>query len=113
MSSTSHPSQSASPAHTMSEVFRTTSERLALEEHARAERRRLSMAEQRSDDNPADIRIRAWEKLHGLRMPSDPTHQILHAIVRGTRLTLAQVQEVQCKRAAQQAAGATKQNPSG
>jgi hypothetical protein len=80
-----------------------------LEEDARAERRRLGMAEQRSDLNPADVRIRAWEKLHGLRMPSDPMHQILHAIARGTRLTLAEVQEVQREQAAQRAAGTAKQ----
>ena len=110
MSSRSRPPQSETAQHRpATEVFRTPAERLALEEDARAERRRLGMAEQRSDLNPADVRIRAWEQVHGLCMPSDPTHQILHAIAISTRLTLAEVQEVQRKHAAQQAARAAKQ----
>jgi hypothetical protein len=97
------------PRRTTSEVIRTHAERLALEEHARAEKKRLDVAEQRSDQNPAEVRIRAWEKVHGLSLPSDPTHPILDVIAVCTRLTLAEVQEVQRKHAAQRAARAAKQ----
>ena len=72
--------------------IRTRSE---LEEEQRAEQRRCDLAVQRSDLNPPDVRIRAWEKLHGLRLPSDSAHPILEVIAVGTRLTLAEVQAEQ------------------
>jgi hypothetical protein len=70
-------------------------ERLAHEEYERAEKRRQELAEQRSDLNPPDVRIRMWEKLHQLRLPSDPAHPILDVIAISTRLTLAEVREEQ------------------
>jgi len=82
----------------------TPAERFAQEEHEREERKRRELAEQRSDANTPDVRIRAWEKLHGLRLPSDPAHPILDVIAVGTRLTLAQVREEQGARAARSAA---------
>jgi hypothetical protein len=82
------------------DLVRTPGERLAQEESERAEKRRQDLAEQRSDLNPPDVRIRAWEKIHQLRLPSDPTHPILDIIAVSTRLTLAQVQEEQRTRAA-------------
>ena len=78
----------------------TPAERFAQEEHEREERRRRELAEQRSDANTPDVRIRAWERLHGLRMPSDPAHPVLDVIAVSTRLTLAQVREEQAARAA-------------
>ncbi len=75
-------------------------ERLAHEQSERAEKRRQELAEQRSDLNPPDVRIRAWEKIHQLRLPSDPAHPILDVIAVSTRLTLEQVQEEQRTRAA-------------
>ena len=60
--------------------------------------------------NPPDVRIRTWEKVHGLRMPTDPMHPILDVIAVGTRLTLAQVQEEQRTRVAERAARARKQS---
>jgi hypothetical protein len=81
------------PAH-------SPAERFAQEEHEREERRRRELAEQRSDANTPDVRIRAWERLHGLRMPSDPAHPVLDVIAVSTRLTLAQVREAQAARAA-------------
>jgi hypothetical protein len=78
-------------------------ERLAHEETERAERRRQELAEQRSDLNPPDVRIRAWEKIHQLHLPSDPAHPILDVIAVSTRLTLAEVQEEQRTRAARAA----------
>ena len=85
------------PAH---HVVQTPAERFEQEQRERAEIRLRQLAEQRSDENPPDARIRTWEKLHGLRLPSDPAHPILDVIAVGTRLTLAQVREEQCARAA-------------
>lgn len=100
------PIDEPAPRRSASEIIRTYSERLALEEAERAERKRIEMAEQRSELNPAEVRIRAWEKLHGLCLPTDPAHPVLDVIAVSTRLTLAEVQEVQRAQAAQRAARA-------
>ena len=70
------------------DLIKTPAERLAHEEYERAEKRRLELAEQRSDLNPPDVRIRTWERIHALRLPSDPAHPILDVIAVSTRLTL-------------------------
>jgi hypothetical protein len=82
------------------EPMRTYAERLAFEELERAQRRRLELAEQRADLNPPDVRIRAWEKVHALRMPGNPSHPVLDVIAIATGLTLAQVQDEQRARGA-------------
>ena len=92
------------PAH---HVVQTPAERVAQEEYERAERKRRQLAEQSSEANPPDARIRTWEKLHGLRLPSDPTHPILDVIAVSTRLTLAQVRDEQSARAARAAGKAS------
>jgi hypothetical protein len=91
---------STAPHPSAREVLRDHRARLALEEEERAHQRRLELAVQRSDMNPPDVRIRAWEKVHGLRMPSDAMHPILDVIAVGTRLTLAEVHAEQRARAA-------------
>lgn len=88
------------------DLTRTGAERLALEQQERAEKRRLELAEQRSDLNPPEVRIRTWERLHGLRLPSDPDHPIVDVIAVSTRLTLEEVHREQQVRAAR-AAGAS------
>ncbi|HEX4389485.1 MAG TPA: hypothetical protein VH109_12745 [Steroidobacteraceae bacterium] len=93
---------SASPH--MAELIRTHAQRLAMEAEERAQRRLLDLAEQRSDLNPPDVRIRAWEKLHALRLPGDPSHPVLDVIAISTGLTLAQVQEEQRSRGSLRAA---------
>ena len=75
-------------------------ERLAREEYERSEKRRQELAQQRSELNPPEIRIRTWERIHQLRMPSDPAHPILDVIAISTRLTLEEVREEQRMRAA-------------
>jgi len=85
------------------DLVTNAAERLAHEEFERAEKRRLELAEQRSDLNPPDIRIRTWERIHELRMPSDPAHPILDVIALGTGLTLEQVREEQRTRATRRA----------
>ena len=82
------------PAH---HVVQTPAERFAQEEYERAETKRRELAEQRSEANPPDARIRTWERLHGLRLPSDPAHPILDVIAVSTR-------DEQCARAARTAA---------
>jgi hypothetical protein len=93
-----------SAPHPATEFIRTHAERLALEERERAHRRRLELAEQRSDLNPPDVRIRAWEKLHALSLPRDPGHPVLGVIAISTGLTLSQVQAEQSARVAQRMA---------
>ena len=78
-------------------------ERLTAQEYERAEKRRQELAEQRSDLNPPHVRIRTWESVHQLRMPSDPAHPILDVIAVSTRLTLEEVREEQRTRAARAA----------
>ena len=93
------------------ERFRSTDDQLlsdyrqrrAIEENERAERRREQHAQQHSVLNSADLRIRAWEKVHHLRMPSDPQHLVLGAIAVATQLTLGDIQNEQRLRSAQRA----------
>ena len=82
------------------DLIKMGAERLALEQEERAEKRRLDLAEQRSDLNPPEVRIRTWEKIHCLRLPSDPDHPIVDVIAVSTRLTLEEVRKEQQLRAA-------------
>lgn len=91
----------ATPANklrTRQEILTDYRTRLAVEEEARAQQRRLDLAEQSSDANTPEARIRTWEKLHGLRMPSDPEHPILDIIAINTRLRPCDVHAVQAAR---------------
>jgi hypothetical protein len=78
-------------------------ERRAFEEFERAERRRVDLAEIYASVNSPDLRIRAWERTHQLRMPADPLHPVLDAIAAATRLTLAEVREEQRLRSVRRA----------
>ena len=89
------------PAH---QLIQTPVGRFAQEDYQREEKRRRELIEQRSDANAPDVRIRAWERLHMLRLPSDPAHPILEVIAVSTRLTLDQVREEQAVRPARSAA---------
>ena len=86
-----------------SDLVETAAERLTHEEFERAEKRRLELADQRSELKPPDVRIRTWERIHALRLPSDPAHPILGVIAVSTRLTLEEVREEQRTRAARAA----------
>jgi hypothetical protein len=85
---------------TARELIKTGPERLALEQREREEKKRLELAEQRSDLNPPEVRIRMWERIHGLRLPSDPDHPIVDVIAVSTRLTLEEVRREQQSRMA-------------
>jgi hypothetical protein len=80
--------------------------RLALEERERAELKRMDLETQCSPLNSADLRIRAWEKVHRLSIPSDPDHPVLVAIAAATQLTLVEVQNEQRLRSARRASAA-------
>lgn len=73
--------------------------RLTIEKEERAEQTRHDLEQQSSDLNSPQVRVRAWEKAHGLRLPADPTHPILYVVARATRLTLAEVLAEQRARA--------------
>lgn len=94
------------PRPSASEIIKDHRARIALEDRDKADRRRLQLAEQRSDQNSPEMRIRAWEKVHALRLPTDANHPILDVIAVATRLTLEQVKEEQRARAAERAAPA-------
>jgi hypothetical protein len=85
------------------DLVKTPAERRAHDEYERSEKRRLDLAEQHSNLNPPDVRIRTWERIHALRLPSDPAHPILDVIAISTRLTLEEVREEQRTRAARAA----------
>jgi hypothetical protein len=94
--------RSGSAGHEMLSDYR---ERRALEALERAEVRRVNLAEQYASLNSADLRIRAWERVHQLCMPSDPLHPALEAIAATTQLTLADVQNEQRRRSERRTSG--------
>lgn len=79
-------------------------ERLALEDEERERKRASQFEELRSEVNSVPARIRAWEKMHGLRLPSDPAHPILRVIMRTTGISLACLREEQQARRGEQLA---------
>ena len=102
MAPTSLPSANdTSPHRGVGDLNNDYRARRALEQEERAQRRRIDLEEQRSDLNPPKVRIRAWEKVHGLRMPADSAHPILEVIAGDTRLTLVEVREEQQARIAE------------
>jgi hypothetical protein len=79
---------------------------LVLDHRARLERARQEATEkreqalfdQRSLANSTETRVRTWEKLHQVRLPKDPGHNILLIVAQETGMTLQEVQEVQRQR---------------
>ena len=72
--------------------------RLAEEKLAAEERRRVELQDLASASNPPHARIRAWERAHGLSLPSAESHRVLTSIAAATHLTLEQVREEQRRR---------------
>ena len=64
-----------------------------------AERRTRALADQRSPQNSHDQRVRAWERLHQVTLPRDPSHAVLRVVARQTGMALAEIHEVQRQRA--------------
>ena len=82
------------------DIIRTHAERLAEAADERLRERQRELAEQSSTANPPGVRIRAWEKVHALRMPGDAAHPVLEVIAHGTGLALEQIHEEQRARLA-------------
>jgi len=72
--------------------------RLAEERAEAEERRRIELLDLSSAAHSPDARIRAWERAHGLTLPRDASHPVLHSLAAATRLTLEQVREEQRRR---------------
>jgi hypothetical protein len=84
---------------TMSNPVRSLVEIATEERREREKRRSQELAELRSNDNSPEIRIRVWEKVHALRLPTSPSHPILTVIALSTRLSMAEVHQIQRERA--------------
>ena len=71
---TSTPIKFQRPRTAQDDVLLDYRERRVIEVLEREAAKRQDHAEQSSAGNSAGVRIRAWEKLHQLRMPSTPSH---------------------------------------
>ena len=77
------------------DIIREHRARVAVEAAERMEKRRAEQAEQCASSNAPEMRIRVWEKVHGLRLPLDTAHPIVAVVATETHLTVAEVQEEQ------------------
>ena len=69
------------------------------EELERATLRQERLASQRSHLNSPEERIQIWERLHALALPRSSTHSLVRVIATQTDLSVAEVQQVQRRRA--------------
>lgn len=81
-------------------IIREHRARVAFEAAERMEKRRAEQAEQCASTSAPKMRIRTWERVHGLRLPLDAAHPILAVVATETHLTLEEVQEEQRTRRA-------------
>lgn len=72
--------------------------RVAHEQAEREEHRQAELLEISSIQNAPSERIRLWERMHELALPSDPNHNLLDVIAAATDLDLAQIREEQQRR---------------
>lgn len=86
------------PRPSYPDVMKDHRERVALEAAEAAERHRQEIAEQSSALNSAEMRIRAWERVHGVRLPESATHPVLAVAAADTHLTLEEIREEQRRR---------------
>jgi hypothetical protein len=95
MSSETWPPTYGDRKFTATELLTDHRARLAVEEEERVRKRTNQLEELRSEFNAVPDRIRAWEKIHGLRFPADPSHPILDVIASVTGISLAALWEEQ------------------
>lgn len=88
------------PGKTAADIIRDHRARVAVEADARKEKRRAEQAEQCESSSTPETRIRAWEKLHGLRLPLNAAHPIIPVVATETHLTVSEVQQEQHARKA-------------
>ena len=93
-----HPVQ-ATPKHA-ADLIVDTRRRIAIEQAEASERRQGELAEQTAMRNTPEMRIRVWERLHGLDLPARAGHPLLEVVAKDTELSLEQVQEEQRQRTA-------------
>lgn len=98
MSSADQPHNYSGRTLTAAELLTEHRERLVLEAEERVRQRARQYEELRSEFSSASVRIRAWERMHGLRLPSSPTHPVLEVIAAATGVSLADLREEQQKR---------------
>jgi hypothetical protein len=86
-----------------SQVFPTNAadfrEAVKKEQESRRQQREVTLAAQASPGATAYERIRVWEQLHALRLPSAPNHSLVQVIADQTRLTITQIHQEQERRA--------------
>jgi hypothetical protein len=88
------------PSGSPADIIRDHRARVALEAAERLERRRVEQAQQSASASTPEARIRAWEKVHGLRLPSNAAHPIVAVVAIETHLTVAEVRQEQRTRSA-------------
>lgn len=88
------------PSGSAADIIRDHRARVAIETEERLEKRRVEQSEQSASASTPEARIRAWEKVHGLRLPLDAAHAIVTLVATETRLTVAEVWEEQSARKA-------------
>lgn len=85
---------------TAADIIRDHRVRIAMEAEALMQKRRAEQAEQCASSNAPQTRIRAWEKVHGLRLPLSAEHPIVTVVAIETHLTVAEVRQEQHDRRA-------------
>jgi len=75
-------------------------ERRKLEEQERELQRTQRIEELRSEFNSTAVRVRAWEKLHGLRFPTSSNSPVLHVISAATGIPVEALRDEQDARRA-------------
>jgi hypothetical protein len=89
------------PSTTAADIIRDHRARVAIEAEARLERRLAERAEQCASSSTPEMRIRAWEKVHGLCLPLNAVHPVVAVVATETHLTVAEVlQEQRARKAA-------------
>jgi len=72
--------------------------RVALASEELQRKRTREAALQTDESLTPQERIRAWERIHELRLPTDPTHPLVRFIARVTGLGVPEVHEEQRRR---------------
>ena len=70
------------------------------QDRERAALRASELASQVSPVRAAEERIRIWERLHGLRLPSTSAHALVRVVATQTHLSVGEVQAEQRRRSA-------------
>jgi hypothetical protein len=73
--------------------------RIAREQAEAVEKRQQELIEQASDRNSPETRVRIWERVHAVQLPSVTNHRLLQVVANQTGLTLDQIRDEQQRRA--------------